>query len=157
MSLQMLLVASKCSSFKTFACCDFVSGVKACGQAHLWLNVSRQLLLCRVSGDKKSSLVGAIMDKVMPATVSRISSLTKRFWQRDETSESNRPTEVSPQAFSRGTHLLDISKLQMTLFLVSIYPSPGVRDFNHWFNAYFLYKNSEVWLWFLPWLQFLRF
>lgn len=40
MSLQMLLVASKCSSSKTFACCDFVSGVKACGQANLWLNVS---------------------------------------------------------------------------------------------------------------------
>jgi len=57
----------------------------------------------RVSGDKKSSLVGAIMDKVMPATVSRLSSLTKRFWQRDETSESNRPTEVSPQAFSRAS------------------------------------------------------
>lgn len=144
MSLQMLLVASKCSSSKTFACCDFVSGVKACGQANLWLNVSRKLLLCRVSGDKKSSLVGAIMDKVMPATVSRISSLTRRFWQRDETSESNRPTEVSPQAFSRGTHLRDFSKLQMALFLVSIYPSPGVRDVYHRCNAYFLYINSEV-------------
>lgn len=42
------------------------------------------------------------MDKVMPATVTKISNLTKRFWQKDELSESNRPTEVSPQTFSRG-------------------------------------------------------
>lgn len=127
MSLQMFLLLLNVQSQKTFACCDFVSGVKACGQANLWLNLSRKLVLCRVSGDKKSSLVGAIMDKVMPATVSRISSFTKRFWQRDETSESNRPTEVSPQVFSRGIYLSDISKSLMALILVSIYPSPRVR------------------------------
>jgi hypothetical protein len=65
-------------------------------------NLPRNLACCRVSGDKQSSLVGAIMDKVMPATVTKISNLTKRLWQKDETSESNRPTEVSPQIFSRG-------------------------------------------------------
>jgi len=57
----------------------------------------------RVSGDKQSSLVGAIMNTVMPATVTRISNITKRFWQKDESSENNRPLEVSPQSFSRAS------------------------------------------------------
>lgn len=46
--------------------------------------------------------MSAIIDKVMPASVTKISNLAKRFWQKDESSESNRPLEVSPQTFSRG-------------------------------------------------------
>ncbi|CAM6126840.1 unnamed protein product [Calypogeia fissa] len=57
----------------------------------------------RVSGEKRSSLAGVVFDKVMPAAVSTITSLAKRFWKSDPTSESNRPTEVTPQAFGRAT------------------------------------------------------
>lgn len=57
----------------------------------------------RVSGEKQGSLVSAIIDKVMPASVTKISNLAKRFWQKDESSESNRPLEVSPQTFSRAS------------------------------------------------------
>ncbi|KAH8937404.1 hypothetical protein BDL97_16G026700 [Sphagnum fallax] len=71
--------------------------------AALTVGPDSTLAAFRVSGDKNSSLVGVIMDNLMPATVTKIASLTKRFWQRDENSESNRPTEVSPQAFSRAS------------------------------------------------------
>jgi len=54
----------------------------------------------RLSEDKNKSLVGAIFSKVMPATVSTISSLAKMFWRNDQ-SEA-RPAEVKPQAFARG-------------------------------------------------------
>lgn len=57
----------------------------------------------RLSEDKNKSLVGAILSKVMPATVSTISSLAKMFWRNDK-SEA-RPAEVKPQAFARASLL----------------------------------------------------
>ncbi|KAL3686188.1 hypothetical protein R1sor_004210 [Riccia sorocarpa] len=57
----------------------------------------------RVSGEKRGSLKGLVLDRVMPAAMSTITHLTKRFWKTDPTSEANRPTEVSPQPFGRAT------------------------------------------------------
>eukprot|EP01018_Ginkgo_biloba_P004820 Gb_20476 [translate_table: standard] len=55
----------------------------------------------RLSEDKNRSLVGAILSKVMPATISTVTSLAKMFW-RSEQAEV-RPAEVKPQAFARAS------------------------------------------------------
>lgn len=55
----------------------------------------------RLSEDKHNSLVGAIWSKVMPATVSTVTSLAKRFWGRAQ-SEA-RPVEVEPKKFARAS------------------------------------------------------
>lgn len=57
----------------------------------------------RLSEDKNKSLVGAILSKVMPATVSTITSFAKMFWWSDQT--DSRPAEVKPQAFARASLL----------------------------------------------------
>lgn len=85
--------------------------------AHLF----KSLVSCRVSGDKQSSLVGAIINTVMPATVTRISNITKRFWQKDESSENNRPLEVSPQSFSNGKADPLRSHLSVGIIIWSLY------------------------------------
>lgn len=57
----------------------------------------------RLSEDKNKSLVGAILSKVMPATVSTITSFAKMFWWSDQT--DSRPAEVKPQTFARASLL----------------------------------------------------
>ncbi|KAL4204561.1 hypothetical protein AMTRI_Chr01g110480 [Amborella trichopoda] len=57
----------------------------------------------RLSEDRKRSLVGTILSKVVPATFSTLTSLSKMIWRSDEA--STRPVEVKPQAFAKASLL----------------------------------------------------
>ncbi|KAG6637161.1 hypothetical protein I3843_11G156100 [Carya illinoinensis] len=57
----------------------------------------------RLSEDKSSSLVGAILSKVMPATFSTIASFSKLIWRSEQTSP--RKLDVKPQPFARASPL----------------------------------------------------
>ncbi|CAH9115595.1 unnamed protein product [Cuscuta europaea] len=57
----------------------------------------------RLSVDKSRSIVGAILSKVVPATFSTISSFSKMFWRREQT--STRKSEPKPQPFSQASPL----------------------------------------------------
>ncbi|KAI4374680.1 hypothetical protein MLD38_012647 [Melastoma candidum] len=57
----------------------------------------------RLSEDRNTSIVGAILSKVVPATFSTIYSLSKRIW-RSEQSPTEK-SEVKPQPFARASPL----------------------------------------------------
>ncbi|KAK8527490.1 hypothetical protein V6N12_054700 [Hibiscus sabdariffa] len=57
----------------------------------------------RLSVDRKRSLVGAILSKVMPATFSTISSFSKMIWRNEPT--PNRKPEEKLQSFARASAL----------------------------------------------------
>eukprot|EP00249_Psilotum_nudum_P014617 c24920_g1_i1 orf=88-1509(-) len=58
----------------------------------------------RLSEDKSSSLTNIIMKKVVPATVSTISMLTKILWRsNDQQVSDSRPTEVKPQDYASAS------------------------------------------------------
>ncbi|KAK8481185.1 hypothetical protein V6N13_129095 [Hibiscus sabdariffa] len=57
----------------------------------------------RLSVDRKRSLVGAILSKVVPATFSTIASFSKMIWQSEPT--PNKKPEEKLQSFARATSL----------------------------------------------------
>ncbi|XP_019449206.1 PREDICTED: rab3 GTPase-activating protein non-catalytic subunit-like [Lupinus angustifolius] len=57
----------------------------------------------RLSEDKGRSLVGAILSKVVPATISTITSFSKLIWRSDQTSPKK--SEQKPQSFARASPL----------------------------------------------------
>ncbi|KAE9620796.1 hypothetical protein Lal_00019655 [Lupinus albus] len=57
----------------------------------------------RLSEDKGRSLVGAILSKVVPATVSTIASFSKMIWRSEQTSPNK--SEQKPQSFARASPL----------------------------------------------------
>ncbi|KAK7257153.1 hypothetical protein RIF29_30921 [Crotalaria pallida] len=57
----------------------------------------------RLSEDKGRSLVGAILSKVLPATVSTIASFSKFVWRSEQTSPKK--SEQKPQPFARASPL----------------------------------------------------
>ncbi|KAK8706272.1 hypothetical protein V6N13_049845 [Hibiscus sabdariffa] len=57
----------------------------------------------RLSVDRKRSLVGAILSKVVPATFSTIASFSKMIWQSEPT--PNKKPEEKLQSFARATAL----------------------------------------------------
>ncbi|KAH9778995.1 hypothetical protein WN944_014261 [Citrus x changshan-huyou] len=56
----------------------------------------------RLSEDRSRSLVGAILSKVVPATFSTISSLSKMIWRSEQ---SPKKSEPKPQSFARASPL----------------------------------------------------
>ncbi|KAL3508767.1 hypothetical protein ACH5RR_028168 [Cinchona calisaya] len=56
----------------------------------------------RLSEDRNRSIVGAILSKVVPATFSTISSLSKMIWRSDATTKKQ---EAKPQPFARASPL----------------------------------------------------
>ncbi|XP_059662724.1 uncharacterized protein LOC132308615 [Cornus florida] len=57
----------------------------------------------RLSEDRNRSLVGAILSKVVPATISTIASFSKMIWRSEQTSPKKR--EAKPQPFARASPL----------------------------------------------------
>ncbi|KAI4333566.1 hypothetical protein L6164_018354 [Bauhinia variegata] len=57
----------------------------------------------RLSEDKSRSLVGTILSKVVPATFSTISSLSKMIWRSEQTSPKK--PDQKPQSFARAAPL----------------------------------------------------
>lgn len=57
----------------------------------------------RLSEDRKRSLVGAILSKVVPATFSTIASFSKMFWRSEQ--NSVKKPEPKPQPFARASPL----------------------------------------------------
>ncbi|KAF6176054.1 hypothetical protein GIB67_000148 [Kingdonia uniflora] len=54
----------------------------------------------RLSEDRRRSLVGAILSKVVPVAFSALSSVSRMIWRSDQA--STRKSEVKPQPFARG-------------------------------------------------------
>lgn len=59
----------------------------------------------RLSEDRNSSITNLIMKRIMPATVSTISALTKILWRNSDQQQASdfRPPEVKPQDYGRAS------------------------------------------------------
>lgn len=57
----------------------------------------------RLSEDRSRSIVGAILSKVVPATFSTISSISKMIWRSDTTTKKQ---DEKPQPLARGCIVL---------------------------------------------------